>query len=184
MLAWNIPWTEEPGRLQSIGSQKARINWVSTHRAQSCCPMGHSKHSVNAYCHAKPHPLHMTHTWYVCPNSSLISFCVLLPWSDGAHSVPSVETLLLFKKNLIKVVVSPTYSPMLSHVQLFAAPWAVAHWASLSMEFSRQEYWSGLPFPSPGYLPDPGIKHRSPILQADSLPSEQPGKPNTLMLHL
>ena len=45
------------------------------------------------------------------------------------------------------------------------------------MEFSRQEYWSGLPFPSPGDLPDPGIKPRSPILQADSLPSELPGKP-------
>ena len=45
------------------------------------------------------------------------------------------------------------------------------------MGFSRQEYWSGLPFPSPGDLPDPGIKHRSPALQADSLPSEPPGKP-------
>jgi len=45
------------------------------------------------------------------------------------------------------------------------------------MEFSREEYWSGLPFPSPGYLPDPGIKLESPALQADSLPSEPPGKP-------
>ena len=44
-------------------------------------------------------------------------------------------------------------------------------------EFPRQEYWSGLPFPSPGNLPDPGIKPRSPALQADSLPSEPPGKP-------
>ena len=46
----------------------------------------------------------------------------------------------------------------------------------LSMEFSRQEYWSGLPFPSPGDLPDPGIKLRAPALQTDSLPSEPPGK--------
>ena len=44
------------------------------------------------------------------------------------------------------------------------------------MEFSRQEYWNGLPFPSPGDLPDPGIEHGSPALQADSLPSELPGK--------
>ena len=73
---------------------------------------------------------------------------------------------------------------MLSHVQLFATPWTVAHWAPLSMELSRQEYWSGLPFPSPGDLPNPGIKHRSPALQADSLPSELPGKPSTLMLYL
>ena len=52
----------------------------------------------------------------------------------------------------------------------------------LSMGFSRQEYWSGLPFPSPGDLPDPGIKPRFPALQADTLPSEPPGKPqgNTL----
>jgi len=48
------------------------------------------------------------------------------------------------------------------------------------MEFSREEYWSGLPFPSPGYLPDPGIKLESPALQADSLPSEPPGKPPVL----
>ena len=52
------------------------------------------------------------------------------------------------------------------------------------MEFSRQEYWSGLPFPSPGDLPDPGIIPGSPALQADSLPSEPPGKPNFSFLHL
>ena len=56
--------------------------------------------------------------------------------------------------------------------------WTVAHKAPLSMEFSRQEYYSGLSFPSPGDLPDPGIELRSPVLQADSLPSEPPGKPN------
>ena len=60
----------------------------------------------------------------------------------------------------------------LSHVQLFATPWTVAHQAPLSMGFSRQEYWSGLPFPSPGDLPDPGIEPRSPALQADALTSE------------
>ena len=52
--------------------------------------------------------------------------------------------------------------------------------ASLSMEFSRQEYWSGLPFPSPGYLSDLGIELRSPALQADSLPSEPRGKPGLM----
>ena len=58
-------------------------------------------------------------------------------------------------------------------------PWIVAHQAPLSMGFLRQEYWSGLPFPSPGDLPKPGIKPRSPQLQADSLPSEPQGKPLT-----
>ena len=58
-----------------------------------------------------------------------------------------------------------------------ATPWTVACQASLSMGFSRQEYWSGLPFSLPGHLPDPGIEPRSPALQADSLPSEPLRKP-------
>ena len=64
-----------------------------------------------------------------------------------------------------------------TRVQLFATPWTVAHQTPPSMEFSKQEYWSGLPFPSPGDLPDPGIEPRSPALQADVLSSEPPGKP-------
>ena len=64
----------------------------------------------------------------------------------------------------------------LSHVRLFETPWIVACQAPLFMGFSKLEYWSGLPFPSPGDLPDPGIEPRSPALQADSLPSEPPGK--------
>ena len=62
----------------------------------------------------------------------------------------------------------------LSHARHFAIPWTVFYQASLSMGFSRQEYWSGLPFPSPGDLPHPGIEPRSPALQADTLPSEPP----------
>ena len=69
----------------------------------------------------------------------------------------------------------------LSYTQLFATPWTVAHQAPLSMGFSRQEYWSGLPFPSPGDLPDPGIEPRSPALQADALTSEPPGMPTPML---
>ena len=59
-----------------------------------------------------------------------------------------------------------------------AIPWTVAHQTPLSVEFSRQGYWNGLPFPSPGNLSNPGIKPRSPVLQTDFfLPSELPGKP-------
>ena len=64
-----------------------------------------------------------------------------------------------------------------SLVRLFMTPWTVAYQASPSMGFSRQEYWSGVPFPSPGDLPNPGIKPGSPSLQANSLPTEPPGKP-------
>ena len=59
-------------------------------------------------------------------------------------------------------------------------PWTEAYQVPPSMGFSRQEYWSGLPFPSPGDLPDPGIETRSPTLQADALPSEPPGKPKNV----
>ena len=71
-------------------------------------------------------------------------------------------------------------SESVSHlvVCLFEILWTVACQAPLFMGLSRQEYWSGLPFPSPGHLPDPVIEPGSPTLQADSLPSELPGKPS------
>ena len=65
---------------------------------------------------------------------------------------------------------------LFSRVRLFATPLTVTNQAPPSMGFSRQEYWSGLPFPSPGDLPDTGIEPRSPTLLADALPSEPPGK--------
>ena len=70
----------------------------------------------------------------------------------------------LKEKNHVKV--------LLSHVWLFTRPWTVAHQTPLSVKFFRQEYWSGLPFPSPGDLPDPGIEPGSPTLLVDSLPFE------------
>ena len=64
----------------------------------------------------------------------------------------------------------------LSRVQLFVTLWTIAYQALPSMGFSRPECWSGLPFPSPGDLPNPGIEAQSPALQADTLPSEPAGK--------
>ena len=66
---------------------------------------------------------------------------------------------------------------VLIHVVLFVTPWTVAHQAPLSIGFTQQEYWSGLPCPSPGHLPNPGIKPGSLALQADSLLSEPPEVP-------
>ena len=68
------------------------------------------------------------------------------------------------------------------HVPLFAMPRTVAHQALLSMGFSWQEYWSELPFPSPGDLPDPGIEPRSPALQVEVLPSELLGNPMLMFI--
>ena len=81
--------------------------------------------------------------------------------------------IILVPFNLIKV-------KSVSRVQLFVTPWIVAYQAPQSMEFSRQEYWCGLLFPSPGDLPNSGIEPGSPTLQADALPSESPGKPNLI----
>ena len=67
----------------------------------------------------------------------------------------------------VSFILSISEVKSLSRVRLFAIPWTVVYQASLSMGFSRQEYWSGLPFPSPGDLPDPGIEPRSPALQVD-----------------
>ena len=83
-------------------------------------------------------------------------------------------------KPIYQNVICNTHSKQvksLSHVRLFVTLWTVAYQASPSMGFSRQEYWSGLPFPSPGDLPDPAIKPGSPALEADTLTTEPPGKP-------
>ena len=66
---------------------------------------------------------------------------------------------------------------LFSCIRLFATLWTVAHLAPLFVGFSRQKYWSGLPFPPPGDLPNTGVKPRFPTLHVDSLPSEPPGKP-------
>ena len=92
--------------------------------------------------------------------------------TDGAHDFLVVH--FAFYNNPFNCII------LFCHGGLFATPWTVARQAPLSMEFSRQEYWSGLPFPSPGDLLDPGIKPGSPALQANSLPSESLVKPLVL----
>ena len=84
------------------------------------------------------------------------------PPGSSVHGILQARILESEKKVKVK---------SLSRVRFFVTPWIVAHQAPPSMGFSRQEYWSGLPCPSPGDLPNPGIKLRSLALQADSLPS-------------
>ena len=97
----------------------------------------------------------------------------------------SVEVQLFYNAVLVSAVqqselVTCVWLSHCRRVRLFAASWTVTHQAPLSTGRSRQEYYSGLPCPSPGNLPDPGIKPTSPVsptLQADSLSTEPPGKP-------
>ena len=93
------------------------------------------------------------------------------------HQVTQVVVKPSFKLKSIWHLKPLIYPLSCSVISDSVTPWIVACQALLCMGFSRQEYWSGLPFPSPGELPDTGIESRSPELQADSLPSEPPGKP-------
>ena len=107
---------------------------------------------------------------YLTPPSRDKDFCVLFSFYYHTTAGAGIKRSMHLKKE--KKVQS------FSSDQLFATPWTVAYQPPPSMEFSRQEYWSGLPFPSPGDLPDPGIKLESPAFQADALTSEPPRKPN------
>ena len=82
-----------------------------------------------------------------------------------------------FREELMPKLLKKVKVKSLIRVRLFATPWTVAYQAPPSMGFSRQECWSGVPLPSPGDLPEPGIEPRSPALQADALPSGPPEKP-------
>ena len=114
-----------------------------------------------------------------CLTRPLIGQCLpavtpLQVWSPALQFSSAVTVHLVFIMCQVRL-----YVCMFLLVQscLIVIPWTVACQAPLSMEFSRQEYWSGLPFPSPGDLPDPGINPASPAWQADSLPAGSPGKP-------
>ena len=112
---------------------------------------------------------------FSCENSKITTCC----WTTidrrmldpTEKKIPHIQGQRRSPRKMVKVKVKS-----LSHVWLFAAPWTVAFQAPPSIGFSRQEYWSGLPFPSPGDLPNPGIERRSPALQVDSLPAEPPGQ--------
>ena len=110
---------------------------------------------------------------------------VILLWTFLHMFLVHVQAFLLSKYLGVELLIHRIYissalvvmpwkwkSKSLISVWLFVTPWTI-----LSMEFSKPEYWSGYPFPSPGNLPNPGIKPRSPTLQVDSSPTESQGKP-------
>ena len=109
-----------------------------------------------------------------CPDTYLGP--ILIPFEEGLK-LAAIWRGASKCRSIAGLCVSGSEVKSLSCVRLFATLWTVAHQAPLSMGFSRQEYQRGLPFPSPGDLPNPGIEPRSPTLQADSLPSERAGKP-------
>ena len=158
-LAWKIPWTEGLSGPQSIGLNRVRHEWSNL----ACTHAWYMLWDRYSYY------LHLTIrqsrlAWLA--NGTLISeLCQM----EVTQSCPTCCNPMYC---IVKVKVKS-----LSRVRPFATPWTIAHQAPPSMGFSRQEYWSGLPFPSPGNLPNPGIELRSPALQADALTSKPPGKP-------
>ena len=112
----------------------------------------------------------------VCCSTSSSNCCFLtcIQVSQEAGQVVWLITLCRVTPETFDIMMTVTDACVLSRVWLFVMPWMVACQALLSMGFSRQEYCSGLPFSSPGYLPNSEIKPRSRILQADTLPSEPP----------
>ena len=124
----------------------------------------------------------LTRTWHPLPRLDARGHRVSRP-----HMVMSVSKPILSQRCRREIQLNEGCSKMscfvrvrkvksLSLVQLFVTPWTVAYKAPPSMGFPRQEYWSGLPSPSAGDLPDPGIERGSPAVQADALTSEPPGK--------
>ena len=113
--------------------------------------------------------------FYYLTTLPLSDFTVLERFYAQYFSTPPSYPLVISAS--LKVLRTMRTHVWLSCVWLFVTPWSVACQVPLSMAFSRQEYWSGLPFPSPGDLPDPGMEPGSSALQADSLPSEPPGQP-------
>ena len=107
-----------------------------------------------------------------CPSLSF-SF----PASAAIPQVAPGHASFRFPVCLLTQGVCPLGVLVVESCLMLCDPWTVAHEAPLSMGFPRQGYWRGLPFPSPGDAPDPGIEPGSPTLQAGSLPSEPPGKP-------
>ena len=108
--------------------------------------------------------------WNGLPSANVVLDHLVCPCRLGWKVRKNLERYL--ESNYIYLCVC-----MLSHIWLFATPWIIACQASLFMEFLRQEYWSGLPFPSSGDLPNPGIKPESPALQMDSLLLSHWGSP-------
>ena len=96
-----------------------------------------------------------------------------------------IYTFILYKNDICHLCIIflciYVHTQSLSHVQLFVTPWTIAHQAPLSMGFPRQEYWRGLPFPSPGDLPNPGSEPSSPALSGGFFTTEPSGKPHVYM---
>ena len=132
--------------------------------------------SLSGKCKSKPQWGTISHQLEWLPSKSLQTINA----GEGVEKGNPLRLLVGMQTNI--ATMENSVEKLLSRVLLFATPCTVAYQAHPSTGFSRQEYWSGLPFPSPRDLPNPGTEPRCPALQTDSLPSEPPGKPHNWIL--
>ena len=111
--------------------------------------------------------------WQLCPSPST-SLLHQARDNLGCKCMDSMKVLFIGHLFSFICIYIFMHDQLLSHVWLFVTSWTVVHQAPLSMEFSRQEYWSGLPFPPPGHPPDAGIKSASPALAGGFFTTETP----------
>ena len=163
-LAWKIPWMEEPDRLQYMGSQRVRHDWAWAKGLRT-----------TDFTSLKGSYAIFTHGQHDYPDTAPQEVPLMMPSCPRPGILISSQGFWCLTCRSVR-----HYFPSVMS-DSFATPWTVAHQVPLSMGFSRQECWSGLPFPCPGDLPDPGIEPGSPALQADALPSEPSGKLRTLL---
>ena len=148
-LACKIPWTEEPGRLQSMGSLRVRHNWAASLSLFTSCIGEGNGNPLQYSCLENPRD---GGAWWAAVYGVPQSRTQLKRLSSSSSKGGTEYNLR------VCVCVCVCVAGRFSHVWVFAVLWTVTHQVPLSMGFSRQEYWSGLPFPPPGDLPNPGIE--------------------------
>ena len=202
VLAWRIPGMGEPGGLPSMGSHRVRYDWSDLAAAAVCwwidIPHFVRKRGVKGGIEIVVDQVHGLSYYYLRwdkiqgvglggVGKEGHKFSLKIKFERLVRNIPWILCMLSdrrvkfrgevrFKINISELpaleTVLKTKVRSLSRVRLFATSWTVIYRAPQSLGFSRQEYWSGLPFPSPGDLPNPGIEPRSPALQTDALASE------------
>ena len=170
------PHRQQPTRLLCPWDSPGKNTGVGCHFLLQCMKVK-SESEVAQSCPTLSNPMDCS-----LPGSSVCGIfqARVLEWGAIASQGGCKEPLcLLFLKSCGEIHVMCTC--VLSHVRFYATPWAVAHQAPVSVGFPRKEYWSGLPFPTPGDLPDPGIKPvslASPALAGGFFTTVPPGKPS------
>ena len=169
-------WSVDSGKNDSGPVLGIALNWLGLFHSLPFGTLTHDTFPLEIQAPCCEKPIHMKGPLDVIQVTAPIE-----------HSVPSHGETVLDVLLSLQVSAAPPQSGCnhmyvcvclsLSCVQLFVTPWTVACQVPMSMEFSRQDYWSGLPFPSPGNLPDLRTVPSSPVWQSDSLPSEKPGEP-------